>query len=515
MTCLDLFAGAGGASEGLHRAGYRHIACVEWDPDACAVLRAVGLPTVEADASTVDWSPWAGRVDLLWASPPCQAWSLAGKRRGAADERNLWPATLAALDALRPTWAICENVPGLLYDHESCDHAGRPTCCPGRYWHEWVVPQFARRFPWAGWRVLDAADYGVPQHRRRVFLVGGPVPYVWPEPTHADPRCPTCQGIRTHDTALFGALPCAPCLGTGQSEEVRTGRRQRWRTVRDALGLDAWGTETGFSGSGRPREPRSADEPACQPIAGGKALGGLLAFDSSAPTIRAQSSVDASGHQGGHAAPLVAIEREDPCRGWETADRPGNAVSCRHPAYLLDAPGPTVRSGGDGHAPPPAYVVLESGSKCRRGADGAPADALQAGSPTSDHAPLVATEALPAAASRPELLDAPSPTVTGQEVRGTRASPSSGGAFHGGPDRASDVAFLGAGVRRLSVEECAAIQAFPPDWPWDAATTKTAAYRCVGNAVPPPVAEALARAVLAAQSSPSPVPDGWASDGGG
>jgi site-specific DNA-cytosine methylase len=94
------------------------------------------------------------------------------------------------------------------------------------------------------------------------------------------------------------------------------------------------------------------------------------------------------------------------------------------------------------------------------------------------------------AASEPGRLQRPAPTVTTTEVKGTRASASSGFTFHGGPDRASDAAFLATGLRRLTVSECARLQGFEEGWPFQG--TVEAQYRQVGNAVP----EALARVAL-------------------
>ena len=111
-TLIDLFAGAGGASLGLARAGWQHLACVERDP--AATLRAAGFPTVEADLGDVDLSPWTGAVDLLWGSPPCQPGSVAGPRRGALDPRDGWPLLLAAIHVLRPTWLVAD-VSGLAH----------------------------------------------------------------------------------------------------------------------------------------------------------------------------------------------------------------------------------------------------------------------------------------------------------------------------------------------------------------------------------------------------------------
>ena len=102
MQVLELFAGAGGAALGLHDAGMTHVACVEKDPDACATLRAAGLPAVEVDVREYH----GGRTAVLWASPPCQPYSQAGKRRAQDDDRNLWPDTLRSIDAVKPRWFV-------------------------------------------------------------------------------------------------------------------------------------------------------------------------------------------------------------------------------------------------------------------------------------------------------------------------------------------------------------------------------------------------------------------------
>jgi len=201
MRCLELFAGAGGAALGLERAGLKHAALCEWDRDACATLRAAGLgPVVEGDVRDLDAIAAAigpDPVDVLWSSFPCQAFSTAGKRMGAADERNGWPWTVAAIDRFRPAWFLGENVRGLLLHTGGCTFAGGqeglfsqpdPTRCPGCYFERAILPDLRRRFAHVGWWLLDAADFGVPQHRRRVILWAGPRPLAEPAPTHGPGR---------------------------------------------------------------------------------------------------------------------------------------------------------------------------------------------------------------------------------------------------------------------------------------------------------------------------------------
>ena len=184
---VELFAGCGGAALGLHRAGWRSRVCVERDEAAASTLTAAGFPVLRADVREVDFAPWRG-VELLWASPPCQPGSTAGRRLGSADARDGWPWTFAALDGLRPTRFVAENVLGWTYHTEACRLQGAAQGCVGCAWEGEVLPELARRFAFSGaWR-LDAADFGVPQHRRRVFLWGGPLPLEPPRPTHGDPR---------------------------------------------------------------------------------------------------------------------------------------------------------------------------------------------------------------------------------------------------------------------------------------------------------------------------------------
>jgi DNA (cytosine-5)-methyltransferase 1 len=218
-TALTLFAGAGGADYGLAQAGFEHARCIEYDKHAHATLCAAGFPGVLGDVRDPRLYRNIPPIDLLWASPPCQDWSSAGKREGAKGSRNGWPWTWAVVRHLQrrglgPRWFIAENVTGMLtHSGKDCGKGccADPTRCPTTYWHEVVMREARALFPWADYRVIDAADYGTPQFRKRVFLVAGPKPIGWPTPTHGPP---------TTQVSMFG-----PGL-------------RPWVTVRDALRLN-------------------------------------------------------------------------------------------------------------------------------------------------------------------------------------------------------------------------------------------------------------------------------------
>jgi len=229
-TTIDLFAGAGGASIGLRNAGFHHDLCVEWDEDAASTLVAAGLPGIHGDVRHFIHYDNLNHVDLMWASPPCQAFSHAGKRQGALDDRNGWPWTLDVIDHLHsrgmgPEYVICENVPGMTYHNIDCDRTDIFSCA-GCYWEGWIQPQFKKRFKWLGTVMLNAADFGVAQHRKRVFLVAGPRPIPWPQKTH-------CSKDKVNQQRMFGAS------------------MEPWVSIGTALGINT----TIIGGGTNPREP--------------------------------------------------------------------------------------------------------------------------------------------------------------------------------------------------------------------------------------------------------------------
>lgn len=157
-TCIDLFAGAGGLSLGLEAAGFESLFAVDFDPDAAATYRGL-FPKAEVrvgDIQQVDFTDWRG-VDLVAGGPPCQPFSIGGLRRAWDDRRDMLPQFVRAVLQAQPQAFVLENVPGLVSF--------------GHYLATVLAP-LAERYSISGPHVINAADYGVPQSRRRMIVVG-------------------------------------------------------------------------------------------------------------------------------------------------------------------------------------------------------------------------------------------------------------------------------------------------------------------------------------------------------
>ncbi len=188
MNAGSLFSGIGGLDLGLARAGFRHLAFCESDPYRRDVLRArwPGVPVwddvrdVGAELAGTRGGGAAGTghvgepassggreqpvvsVDLLCGGFPCQDLSVAGQRRGLMHQggrSNLFFEFARIAESLRPRWVLVENVPGLLSSNGGRDFGT-------------VLGTLADIGYGVAWRVLDSRYFGVPQRRRRVFIVG-------------------------------------------------------------------------------------------------------------------------------------------------------------------------------------------------------------------------------------------------------------------------------------------------------------------------------------------------------
>lgn len=180
---------------GLHQAGFEHASLVEWDSKACETLRRNAPGRWDHDAIwdgdvrawLTDPSPASvGDIDLVAGGPPCQPFSLGGLHNGDVDERNMFPAALDVVRAFQPKAVIFENVPGLTrpsfkpYFDYVVAQLREPTLTMRRS-EDWRAHAARLNGPRRGHRslsyrvqeprILNAADFGVPQARRRVFMV--------------------------------------------------------------------------------------------------------------------------------------------------------------------------------------------------------------------------------------------------------------------------------------------------------------------------------------------------------
>ena len=158
MNVLSLFSGIGGLDLGLERAGMTIAGQVEIDPWCRKVLAKhwPEVPRHDDVRTAAGW--WGGRhaPDLVAGGFPCQPFSIAGNRRGIADERWMWPAMAAVIRQLRPRYVVVENVPALLADRDAFG---------------WLLGDLADLGFDAEWSLLSACAVGAPHPRERLLLV--------------------------------------------------------------------------------------------------------------------------------------------------------------------------------------------------------------------------------------------------------------------------------------------------------------------------------------------------------
>ncbi len=269
MRAIELFAGAGGLGMGISQAGFEPVQIVEWNRWCCDTIRenrkaGVSLLSkwpapLEGDIRQVDFSRFEDKVELVSGGPPCQPFSLGGKHKAYDDERDMWSEAVRVVREVRPQAFVFENVKGLT----------RSTFATYLAYivHQLSYPEIQRRKDedWADhmsrlerhhtagkvkgleynvvYRVLNAADYGVPQKRERVVFVGFrkdmAIEWAFPRETHSLEallweQCQTGEywerhkvakrhrtEIRLHEKGLGLIVPA---------------KLKPWSTVRDAIG---------------------------------------------------------------------------------------------------------------------------------------------------------------------------------------------------------------------------------------------------------------------------------------
>ena len=385
MKAIDICAGAGGLSLGLTRAGF-DVLGLEVDADAVDTHRRHAGPCEFADVRT--WTP--PPAVLVAGGVPCQPFSMAGLGLALDDPRYLVPHLLRVAREAGARAVLLENVRGLVMQHPRAFRVVLDA-----FESEWLT----------AWTVLDAASYGVPQHRDRLFVVGfrdaaARAAFKWPLETHSPPG------------SMFG---------------------QPYRTVRQALGLGGGTFRAGPKENAKPGQ-----------------LQGMRLLDVDAPSFAiGSSSFDLLDRP----APCVtATEQKSAMNGTQPMGRRRRASERLSEALgALDRPSACISAGGtEGGGGPEPFA-------------------------NADYRARLSAE-LEAAG----LADRPATTV--------QADPRV--AIAGHHDRQH------RGAARLTVEQCAALQGFPPDWTFTG--NKSSQHRQIGNAVCPALGEAVGRSVMAA-----------------
>ena len=214
IPSIELFAGAGGLGIGLHQAGFRAVDVIEWDAYCCDTIRenqdrdiavVKNWHVTHGDVRDVDFAQHEGKVRLISGGPPCQPFSMGGKHGAHGDARDMFPQAIRAVREARPEAFIFENVKGLTRatfrnyfeyiklqlehpeivgggDEDWSDHLARLEQ------HHTSGSRVGLNYRVVA-QVLNAANYGVPQKRERVFFVGFRedlgVRWSFPTPTHS------------------------------------------------------------------------------------------------------------------------------------------------------------------------------------------------------------------------------------------------------------------------------------------------------------------------------------------
>lgn len=442
---IDGFAGPGGWDLGLRACGREAIG-IEKDAAACATRAAAGLRTIRADMTNYPLVQLGGMVDGLILSPPCPDFSAAGLRAGIAGESGrLMAQVLLWVEALAPLWVACEQVPPAL-----------------DWWEAYAATLRVWGYrTWVG--ILNAADFGVPQTRRRAFLLAHLERQ--PQPPHP-----------THDRApmqpLFGAelkpwVSMAEALGWQGSASAGFARRD-----------DRGDSPNGY----RERDMRSEGEPAF------------------ALTEKARSWVVNTGRdwkEGGSRADAQEVPLSEPAPTldgdgkWQLRERQAKGT-----VRGEDEPAMTITASADNgnfrfvRAPdeyrPPNPEEHAACPECGCEWDYHDADGFCAGPCGGGrcHGRQFLREHAPRDPDwphkRPATTVAGDPRIAQPGHKNEVASPDSPGRMEG--------------AIRLGIRDALLLQSFPADFPVQG--TKTKQFEQVGNAVPPLLAAAILKELL-------------------
>jgi len=273
MKSVELFVGAGGLALGTAKAGFAHQALVEWDEDACRTIkenqrRGQALvrhwPVFREDVTKFDFKGTIkGSVDLVSGGPPCQPWSNGGKHKGKDDQRNLFSEVVRAIRELQPRAILIENVKGITrkkfakYFEYILLQLSYPELSQkkGEDWDTHLARlekhHTSARYQGLSYRVifrlLNAANFGVPQKRERVFIVGFRsdlgIEWRFPQETHSQDALLWEQWVTgaywERNKVAKKNRPMVPTKFAGRIHRLRVRGvpppAKPWLTVRDAI----------------------------------------------------------------------------------------------------------------------------------------------------------------------------------------------------------------------------------------------------------------------------------------
>lgn len=274
LNAVELFAGGGGLGMGVSLAGFSSKAVIEWDRWAADTIRENAArdfplikewPLSECDVRAFDFGALEDKIDLVAGGPPCQPFSLGGKHRAFEDERDMFPTTVDVVRRLRPKAFIVENVRGLTRpafanyfqyillqfsypelirrkDEEPSEHLSRLEKLKTSGKKSGLTYEVVSRR-------VNAADYGIPQKRERVFIVGFRndlgIKWSFPDETHSFEALLEDQWVTGEYWERHGISskrrPAPPNRLQTRVEFIRRANdrplqsSKPWRTVRDAL----------------------------------------------------------------------------------------------------------------------------------------------------------------------------------------------------------------------------------------------------------------------------------------
>ena len=211
MNSIELFSGGGGLALGLVKSGFHHKAIVELNKNACKTIRLnsafdFGKCLYEGSVVNFDYKVITADIDLISGGPPCQPFSLGGKAKGNEDSRDMFPQAIRAIREKRPKAFIFENVKGLMrksfsdyfeyitlqlqYPSLSKDIDEPWHLHKSRLEHYHAQSDHTQLEYKVTCKLVNAADYGIPQKRERIFFIGFrsdiDQDWVFPTPTHSE-----------------------------------------------------------------------------------------------------------------------------------------------------------------------------------------------------------------------------------------------------------------------------------------------------------------------------------------